>query len=105
MLADTPLRLPVERPGAQSAWHLFIVRHPQRDALKAHLEANGVGCAIHYPLPLHLQKCYAELGHGPGDFPVAERACGEVLALPFFPAMTDAQQDRAVAVIREFFGR
>jgi dTDP-4-amino-4,6-dideoxygalactose transaminase len=102
LLADTPLRLPLEAEYANSAWHLYVVRHPRRDELKKHLEAHGVGCAIHYPLPLHLQKCYAALGYRPGDFPVAERACQEVLALPFFPAMTEAQQDRAVAVIRQW---
>jgi dTDP-4-amino-4,6-dideoxygalactose transaminase len=102
LLANTPLRLPREAEHANSAWHLYVVRHPRRDELKKHLEDHGVGCAIHYPLPLHLQKCYAPLGYRPGDFPVAERACQEVLALPFFPAMTEAQQDRAVAVIRQW---
>jgi dTDP-4-amino-4,6-dideoxygalactose transaminase len=102
-LAGTSLRLPLEAPGAESAWHLYVVRHAQRDALKAHLDAHGIGCAVHYPLPLHLQKCYAELGYKAGDFPVAERACKEVLALPFFPAMTDAQQDRVIEVTQNFF--
>jgi dTDP-4-amino-4,6-dideoxygalactose transaminase len=102
LLANTPLRLPHEAEHANSAWHLYVVRHPRRDELKKHLEDHGVGCAIHYPLPLHLQKCYAPLGYRPGDFPVAERACQEVLALPFFPAMTETQQDRAVAVIRQW---
>jgi dTDP-4-amino-4,6-dideoxygalactose transaminase len=103
-LAGTSLRLPLEAPGAESAWHLYVVRHPQRDALKAHLDAHGIGNAVHYPLPLHLQKCYAELGYKVGDFPVSERACKEVLALPFFPAMTDAQQDRVIEVVRSFAG-
>jgi dTDP-4-amino-4,6-dideoxygalactose transaminase len=101
-LAGTSLRLPLEAPGAESAWHLYVVRHPQRDALKAHLDAHGIGNAVHYPLPLHLQKCYAELGYKAGDFPVAERACQEVLALPFFPAMTDTQQDQVAEVIGKF---
>src|SRR5260221_13809748 len=56
LLADTPLQLPLEASYAESAYHLYVVRHPQRDKLKAHLDANGVGCALHYPLPLHLQK-------------------------------------------------
>ena len=55
------------------------MRHPRRDELKEYLDDNGVGCALHYPMPLHLQKCYANLGHKPGDFPVAEKAARECL--------------------------
>jgi len=103
LLANTPLRLPLEAPGVESAWHLYVVRHPQRDALKAHLDAHGIGNAIHYPMPLHLQKAYAKLGYKPGDFPVAEKACREVLALPMFPELTDAQIQRVAAVVQDFF--
>ena len=74
LLADTPLQLPTEADYAESAYHLYVVRHPQRDDLKKHLETNKVGCALHYPLSLHLQKCYANLGYKAGDFPVAEKA-------------------------------
>src|SRR5476651_243844 len=73
LLADTPLQLPVEADYAESVYHLYVIRHPRRDELKKHLEANKVGCALHYPVPLHLQKCYASLGYKPGDFPVAEK--------------------------------
>ncbi|MBM3847236.1 MAG: DegT/DnrJ/EryC1/StrS family aminotransferase, partial [Verrucomicrobia bacterium] len=58
LLAGLPLELPSESAGCESAWHLYVVRHPQRDDIKKHLESAGVGCALHYPLPLHLQKCY-----------------------------------------------
>src|SRR5215472_5488889 len=85
LLADTPLQLPIETDGLESAYHLYVVRHPRRDELKKYLEANQVGCALHYPLPLHLQKCYANLGHKPGDFPVAEKAGSQCLSLPIFP--------------------
>ena len=105
LLADTPLQLPREADYAESAWHLYTVRHPRRDELKAHLDANGVGNAVHYPIPLHLQKVYASLGHKPGDFPVAEKAAREVLSLPMFPELTDAQVQRVVEVIKEFFKR
>ena len=64
--AATAARRPA---GPKASWHLYVVRHPKRDDLKKHLEANGVGCALHYPLPLHLQKCYASLGYKAGDFP------------------------------------
>jgi dTDP-4-amino-4,6-dideoxygalactose transaminase len=103
LLADTPLQLPREASFAESAYHLYVVRHPERDALKKHLEANKVGCALHYPLPLHLQKCYAYLGHKPGSFPVSEKAARECLSLPIYPEMTDAQIERVADVVKEFF--
>ena len=103
LLADTPLRLPREADHAESVWHLYVVRHPRRDELKKHLEANGVGCALHYPLPLHLQKCYASLGYKKGDFPVSEKAAAECLSLPIYAEMTDEQVRRVADVIRMFF--
>jgi dTDP-4-amino-4,6-dideoxygalactose transaminase len=103
LLAETPLQLPCEAAGAESAWHLYVVRHPRRDELKAHLEANGVGCAVHYPISLHQQKAYANLGHKPGDFPVAEKAARECLSLPIYPELTDAQIQRVAEVVCKFF--
>jgi dTDP-4-amino-4,6-dideoxygalactose transaminase len=103
LLANTPLQLPLEAAYAESAWHLYTVRHPRRDELKKFLDDNGVGNAVHYPIPLHLQKAYASLGHKPGDFPVAERAAREVLSLPIFPELTDAQIQRVVEVVKKFF--
>jgi len=102
-LAGTPLRLPVEREWARSAWHLYVVRHPERDALKAHLESRRIGCALHYPLPLHLQPCFRSLGYRAGDFPVAERAARECLSLPVYAELTTAQIDRITAAIRDYF--
>lgn len=103
LLADTPLKLPRQADWAEAVWHLYVVRHPKRDELKKHLEANGVGCALHYPLPLHLQKCYADLGHQAGSFPIAEKAAAECLSLPIFPELTEEQIQRVVAVIKDFF--
>ncbi|PWU09344.1 MAG: erythromycin biosynthesis sensory transduction protein eryC1 [Verrucomicrobia bacterium] len=103
LLADTPLQLPTEADYAQSAWHLYVVRHPRRDGLKKHLEAHQIGCALHYPLPLHLQKCYEHLGYGPGSFPVAEKAARECLSLPIYPELTDEQLRRVAEVIKSFF--
>ena len=105
LLADTPLQLPKEAAYAESAWHLYVVRHPNRDELKKHLDANHVGCALHYPLPLHLQKAYAHLGHKPGDFPVAEKAAQQCLSLPIYPELTDAQIQRVAEEIKIFFAR
>jgi dTDP-4-amino-4,6-dideoxygalactose transaminase len=103
LLADTPLQLPIEADYAESAYHLYVVRHPQRDDLKKHLEANKVGCALHYPLSLHMQKCYAHLGYKAGDFPVSEKAARECLSLPIFPEITETQIERVSEVIHEFF--
>ena len=103
LLACSPLQLPSEADYAKSAWHLFVVRHPQRDELKRHLESHGIGCALHYPLPLHLQECYANLGHKAGDFPVAEKAARECLSLPIYPELTDAQIQRVATTINQFF--
>jgi len=103
LLAGTPLQLPREADYAQSAWHLYVVRHPRRDELKKHLEANQVGCALHYPLPLHLQKAYAHLGYKEGDFPIAEKAARQCLSLPIFPELTEAQIQRVASVMTAFF--
>ena len=103
LLADTPLQLPVEAEFAESVYHLYVVRHPRRDELKQYLEAHNVGCALHYPVPLHLQKCYSSLGYQAGDFPVAEKAARECLSLPIYPELADEQIERVAAVIHDFF--
>ncbi len=105
LLADTPLQLPREAAYAESACHLYVVRHPDRDNLKKHLDANRIGCALHYPVPLHLQKCYENLGYKPGDFPVAEKAARQCLSLPVYPELGDARVECVAASIREFFGK
>lgn len=103
LLADTSLKLPFEAPGAESAYHLFTVRHPDAEALRDHLAQERIGFSRHYPLPLHLQPCYEELGYVEGDLPVSEAAARECINLPLFPTMTPAQQDRVVEAIRGFF--
>jgi dTDP-4-amino-4,6-dideoxygalactose transaminase len=102
LLKDTPLRLPREADYAESAYHLYVVRHPSRDKLREHLAAKGIGTALHYPLPRHLQKCYAHLGYKAGDYPVAERAAHECLSLPVYPELTDQQVEYVATTIREF---
>lgn len=104
-LKDTPLILPREAEGCESVYHLYVVRHPRRDELKEYLAARGVGTAMHYPLPLHLQKCFGHLGYREGDFPVAEKAARECLSLPIYPEMTDEQQSYVAEQITEFFRR
>ena len=83
-------------------WHLYVVRTPQRDALLEHLQKHGIGAGVHYPVPLHLQPAYADLGYQRGQLPVSEEVADTCLSLPLYPEMTDAQQDRVVATIQEF---
>jgi dTDP-4-amino-4,6-dideoxygalactose transaminase len=92
-------------PGARHIFHQYVVRVPaaRRDALLEHLKANGVGTKVYYPVPLHLQPCFAELGYKAGDFPESERAARETLALPMFPELTRAQQEYVVETLRRFF--
>ncbi|HEY6179433.1 MAG TPA: DegT/DnrJ/EryC1/StrS family aminotransferase, partial [Kofleriaceae bacterium] len=97
------LRMPASHPA--HVHHQFVIRAPRRDALRAHLAAAGVGTEVYYPGPLHLQPCFAELGYRPGAFPVAERACREVLALPIHPALPPAAQDFVVEQIAAFYAR
>jgi dTDP-4-amino-4,6-dideoxygalactose transaminase len=104
LLAHTPLVLPRERTGDESVYHLYVVRHPRRDELRQHLESRGIGTALHYPQPLHLQKCFAGLGYRAGDFPVTEQAARCCLSLPIYPEMSDAQIEYVAASIREFAG-
>jgi dTDP-4-amino-4,6-dideoxygalactose transaminase len=97
------LALPRDQPYATSAHHLFVVRHPRRDALAAALLARGVGTLVHYPIPLHLQPAFEGLGRA-GEFPVAEKAAGEILSLPLYPEMSDAQADAVIEAVRAVAG-
>jgi dTDP-4-amino-4,6-dideoxygalactose transaminase len=85
-------------------YHQYVVRARKRNSLRAFLKEKGVGTSIFYPLSLHQQKCFSGLGYKRGDFPVSERAAGEVLALPMFPELTSAQQDYVVSCLGEFYG-
>jgi dTDP-4-amino-4,6-dideoxygalactose transaminase len=100
-LAGLPIGLPSEAPGRRHVWHLFVVLHPQRDRIRAELERRGIQSGLHYPVPVHLQKAYAFLGHHPGEFPHAERVARECLSLPLFPEMTLTQQDQVLLALRE----
>lgn len=91
-----------ELRGMTSNYHLFVVRHPRRDALLAHLRARGIMADIHYPLASHLQPALGARRGEPGQFPVAEKACAEILSLPLYPELTPALIGRVAAAVREF---
>ncbi len=106
LLADTGIRLPEEVSSNRHVYHIYAIRVPQRDAFQNALSSQGVQSGIHYPVPVHLQPAYADLGHKAGDFPHSEAAANEVLSLPMFPELTKVQQDRVAnavkAVIKTF---
>ncbi len=104
-LADTPLTLPQVADGSVSAWHLYVVRTAERDALQAALKADGVDTLIHYPHPPHRQQAYADTPLARSAFPISERIHEEVLSLPIGPHMTRAQQVRVVDATKRYFAR
>ena len=95
------LTLPAEAPGGRHTYHQYVVRVGNRDAVRKRLAERGIGSAVFYPIPLHLQDCFVQLGGREGDFPAAERAAREVLALPMFAELTDAEVDRVAEALRE----
>ena len=96
------LVLPHEAPGAKHVWHQYVIRVARRDALREFLTARGIGSEIYYPVPLHLQEALKGLGYSEGDFPEAERAAREVLALPIFPELHEDEQNAVAQAIAEF---
>jgi len=98
------LRRPGILPESYSVYNQYTIRATERDALRQHLERVGIGSAVYYPLPLHLQPCFEYLGYRRGDFPVSEQASQEVLSLPVYPELTTEERDRVVAAIRDFYG-
>lgn len=98
------VQVPCEPAGFEHVYNQFVIRVSNRDELRRHLTSAGIPTEIYYPLPLHLQPAFSYLGYEAGDFPVAEHASKEVLALPIFPELTYAQQQAVVAAISEFYG-
>ncbi len=102
---DGLVTLPVEPADRLHIYNQFVIRLPDRDALKRHLDEQGIGNEIYYPVPFHQQPCFADLGYKAGEFPHAERAAAESLAIPIYGEMTDAQQEAVVSAIGAFVQR
>ncbi len=104
--ADVPeLVTPWIDPANTSIYNQYTVRVPRREAVQAHLKERGIGSNVYYPLPLHLQPCFAYLGYREGQCPEAEKASREVLSLPVYPELTTTQLDEVIAAVRAYFGR
>ncbi len=101
-IKNPALSLPQIRTGAEHVFHQFVIRTAKRDDFKTYLERNGIKTVIHYPIPPHLSECYWRLGFKRGDFPLTERYADEVLSLPMFNGMTDAEIDFVTGVCNEY---
>jgi dTDP-4-amino-4,6-dideoxygalactose transaminase len=97
------IRTPAIDAANESIYNQYTIRTERRDALQSHLTSKGIGTAIYYPIPLHLQQCFAYLGYKAGAFPESERASKEVLSLPVYPELTTVQQDEVIEAVRSFF--
>jgi dTDP-4-amino-4,6-dideoxygalactose transaminase len=96
--------LPETLPGNEHVWHLYVIRVPRRDEVLKKLNAAGIGAGIHYPIPIHLQGAFKQLGQGPGSFPVSEAVANEILSLPLFPQITPQQQERVADELKKALG-
>ena len=99
-LGDLPIVLPFVPSWAEPAWHLYVVRVRDRQAVQAELARRGVGIMIHYPIPPHRQQAYAGMGFAAGDFPIASRMADEVLSLPIGPHLSHAEQEHVIEALR-----
>ena len=99
-LLENIVEIPIEREYGKHVYHLYVVRHKNRDELKEFLKNAEIGTAIHYPIPCHLQPAYSYLGHKEGDFPIAEKYAKEILSLPIFPELKNSEVERIGEVIR-----
>jgi dTDP-4-amino-4,6-dideoxygalactose transaminase len=99
---DGEITTPFEADWSRGNYHLYVIRTPRRDALQQHFTERNIGTGLHYPIPLHLQQGYLNLGYQAGDFPVAEKLCREILSLPMYPQLRRDQQEMVVKAVLQF---
>ena len=104
LLDQNKVQIPKEAAYSRGVYHLYVIKHPKREALQKYLSENGVSTLIHYPIPIHLQEAYLRLGHAPGAFPNAELAAREILSLPIYPELTEAQVEEVCGLVNAFDG-
>ncbi len=102
LLSGTDAKLPRQAPWARHVYHIYAVGVPDRDECLEFMNARGIGCGVHYPVPIHMQRAYAHMGMREGSCPVAERRCREVLSLPMYPELTTGQASHVAATLLEF---
>jgi len=103
LLSGVDVVSPFEKEDVHHVYHLYVIRTQKRNRLQAFLQEKGIGTLIHYPIPVHRQRAYQELGYQDGDLPQTEKSCREVLSLPFFPEITDSEMKVVVETIQSFF--
>jgi dTDP-4-amino-4,6-dideoxygalactose transaminase len=103
MFEGTEVRCPVEKEQARHVYHLFVIRTKKRNALQVFLKEKGIETLIHYPVPIHLQRAYMELGYRRGDLPVTEKVAHEILSLPFYSELTTEEMREVQEQVRNFF--
>ena len=104
LLSDTPLALPEEAEGRHHVWHLYVVRHAERNRLQQALAKAGIATGLHYSIPVHLQPAYAALGYRVGDFPVTERVAQQCLSLPIYPELSKKEQEHIAQILKQASG-
>jgi dTDP-4-amino-4,6-dideoxygalactose transaminase len=102
-LDGNEIRIPVESGYGRHIYHLYVIRCVQRDQLKEYLKSRGIGTEIYYPVPLHLQECFEDLGYKKGDLPVSEKLVEETLAIPIYPELGETRQQEVVTAISDFY--